>query len=109
MNAITLLEDLKRRGFVFKADGSKVHFQGTMEPLTPELLETLKKHKREILEYVTLADEGLCHELELAGVPEKWRLYLLERLNILVQYEGYTTGQAIEEVHNMAKFYKNLN
>jgi len=109
MNAIALLEDLMRRGFEVESDGSDIHCRGTIEPLTLELLETLKRNKREIVGVLTSHDRELFLELLRAGLSSKWQDYLLERVEILVDHEGYTQEDAQGEVIKMIPHYQNLN
>jgi len=109
MNAINLLEDLSRRGVEIETDGMSIHLQGTMEPLAPEMIDALKQHKQEIIKVLTSYGQELVHELVRAGLAEKWRKYLLERVEILIQHEGYSSEVAQEEVIKMIPYYRELN
>jgi tubulysin polyketide synthase-like protein len=109
MNAHTLLENLKQRGIQLEFDGSEIHCRGITEPITPELVETLKRYKQEIIAFLSDSDPRLSLELELAGLTEKWRNYLLQRVEILIQYEGYSVEAAHVEVKKMILHYQGLN
>ncbi len=56
-----------------------------------------------------LEDESVFNKIARAGVPEKWRDYLLERVEILIAHESYSREEAQEEVAKMIPYYKGLN
>jgi len=116
MNAIHLLEDLGCLGVEVETDGVNIHFQGTKEPLTPEMIEALKRNKQEIIKVLISHGQGLHRELEYeavhreiinAGLTSKWQNYLLEGVEILVDHEGYSEEEAQEEVIKMIPYYGN--
>jgi len=47
--------------------------------------------------------------LESAGLSKNWRDYLLERVEILVDHEGYSGEEARDEVLAMVPYYQELN
>ena len=51
----------------------------------------------------------LAQELESAGLSKNWRDYLLERVEILVDHEGYSGEEARDEVLAMVPYYQELN
>jgi hypothetical protein len=109
MTAIEVLQDLRRRGFEVEADGSDIFCRGTTEPLTPDLLDALKLHKPEIIKYLVSYDLELSGELSRSGLSPKWENYLLERIEILINHEGYPPELAREEVLKMIPYYRRLN
>ena len=109
MNAIHLLEDLGRLGVEVQTDGVNIHFQGTKEPLTPEMVEALKRNKQEIIKVLTSQDHDLLSELKNAGLTQKWKAYLLDRVKILIDHESYSREEAQAEVIKMIPYYRGLN
>ena len=51
----------------------------------------------------------LTQELESAGLSKNWRDYLLERVEILTEYENYSPEEARAEVIKMIPYYRGLN
>ena len=109
MNALALLENLKQQGITVEVDGSEIHCRGSAGPLTPELIESLKQHKQELVTFLNGADPDLYLEMQLAGIIPKWRRYLLERVEILIRHEDYSRESAVDEVRKMIPYYENLN
>ena len=69
MNVVTILDDLKSRGFIFRIDGENIRCRPTKEPLTAEILKTLKEHKPEIID--VLYQKKQIHALD--QLPETER------------------------------------
>lgn len=110
MNTIEIIENLRKRGYELRTDGTQIHVRGTLAPLNLELIETLKQYKPEIIVVLTKRD-ALLNQVKKAGASSKWQDYLLERFEILIRYETYSPERAREEVLAMARlpFYQGLN
>ncbi len=52
MNVQQLVNDLRRRGITLEPAGDKLRWRGPKGAMTPELLERLRQHKPEVLEYL---------------------------------------------------------
>ena len=101
MNVPKLVEEYRLQGYEIKLDGDDFIIKPTKYPLIENQKAVLKKYKQEIIKYLRETGDGLHHELKLAGVSEKWQDYLLERVEILVEYEGYSLEEARAEVIKM--------
>jgi len=103
-----LLAELNRNGVMVLVDGHNLKIK-CVDPVKDEIREILKQRKQEIINLLFMPTKQLISEMERRGISEKWRGYLLERVQILVGCEGFSPEKAKEEVHNMVEFYKNLN
>ena len=105
MNVPRLVEEYRLQGYEITLDGNDFIAKATKYPLIENQKAVLKKHKQEIIKYLTETGDGLRHELKLAGVSEKWQDYLLERVEILVEHEDYSREEARAEVIKMIPNY----
>jgi tubulysin polyketide synthase-like protein len=109
MSTIDLLEDLRELGFKVTTNGSEIHYRGTTDPMGPELLKALKRHKQEIIEVLASRGQDFEQKLSKSGLSQKWQDYLLERVEILIDHESYSPEDAQAEVIKMIPYYRGLN
>ena len=102
-----LVLDLKAKGIRFYPSGDTLLIDAPKGLISSMDLEILKNHKEQILNLIQNATA--LHELEQLGVAEKWRNYLLERVEILTKFEGYSLEGARAEVVKMIPYYRELN
>ena len=56
MNSLDTYREFLRRGFQFQVMEDRLDVKGTIEPLTPELIDLLKEHKLENLNHLPYMD-----------------------------------------------------
>ena len=105
MNIPKLVEEYRLQGYEITLDGDDFIIKPTKNPLLESQKAVLTKYKQEIIKYLRETVDGLRHELKQAGVSEKWQGYLLERVEILVEYEDYSREEARAEVIKMIPYY----
>ncbi len=69
MNPATLLSDLRRRGVELTAEGDRLRYRAPRGVLSPELLDDLRSHKREILAKLTQYEDSAEEDALKSGVP----------------------------------------
>jgi len=90
MNIQKLIKGLALDGYQIILIKGELDCRATKYPFTENQLDVLKKYKREIVKHLTTSGNEFKNELDLSGLSKKWRGYLLERVEILVEHEGYT-------------------
>ncbi|QPM68867.1 hypothetical protein [Atribacter laminatus] len=53
MTTFELLEELKKRKIIIYLSEGKIKLKGEEETLTPELIDTIRKYKSELVKYLT--------------------------------------------------------
>ena len=69
--AINLIEDLSSRGVEFALVGDKIQFHGARSVITPHHVETLKEHRREVVQFL-LSRADYPYGQSVAGNPKTW-------------------------------------
>jgi hypothetical protein len=88
--ATNLIEDLSSRGVEFALTGGKIQFRGARSVITPQHVETLKEHRREVVQFL-LSRMDYPRGRTFDGTPKTWtgKIVSLDQWRRLSEWEKH--------------------